>query len=571
MILSKTSKVFCNVIIVKTLAVVITTTAIPKHAGANTCDFKKVTNQCEFFKRLKPTDIIELPSGEKVPACTLSSVHSTEVEQAMAQIEENQVALRQYLASLPPASMSNTFKGFLEQRGFNNLASLTFASSRAEEMPWPPNQEGAPVRSVTLAEFVNHLRTNAGIEQNRIVELMRAADQNQNAVVAALMDTDQRGQYARTPAQTQAAFDRVKAETIEFLRQGKSDAELTPEIRSIIGRVNAYALANNTNNSGSICGPNRGSGGRNNTAFAYIELGPKMNYFPANTVQRTLAHEFAHSFDPCRSNNTVFQASPEFAQWVKEEQNVNNPRGVFGKVMPPGSEAALRGSEILGTPFTIDENPFRETYNCLINQASQGGRAGHPLNRGLGSFHMRSGASLAQVGPIQTEEQACQFTQGNEIFCDWVASQILEQMIKKDAAAAAGGSSAQVAAPPSKPKKSAPANSAQDQNVVRAPKGYEYMIYNLDEACAEEMSGRPMETASEHPSDRRRVNLILNNPTVAEAMGCERTPDSHVICPASQTFLASHAGAENSGAPVAVPPVKEKPRQQKSEEAQSVE
>ena len=510
------------------------------------CDFKSVTHQCEFFKNLKPTDIIQLANGEKVPACTLSAVFSAQAEEAMGKVEESQVELRDYLSSLPSSAMSTSFKQRLAELGLNNLGDLTYPNEAKVSVPWPPNKEGAKAKSVSVTQIINYMESQEGIDKDRLLRLLRASDQNQNRHVALSMDTDQRSEYLRTPQQTQAIFNQVKTNALEVLRQGQSDSQLSPEMQSVIGRVNAYYLSQNSSGQpGSLCGPGRGQGGRNNTAQGFIELGPKMNYFPAGAVQRTLAHEFAHAFDPCRSNTTMLRASEEFAQLARD-RGQNNPGNLFGIRLPPGSESQLMGSEVVGAPFSIDQNPFRDTYNCLINQGE--GRTGHPLNRGLGNFHTRQGEYLSQNGAVRSESQACEFSQGNEIFCDWFAAQVLEQTIKKD--------------PPPRPSPDRPL----PEGVVAAPPGYEYLIYNLDEACAEEISGAPSISGSDHPSDRRRVDLILNNPTVAEALGCPRTPDSEVICPASQTV--HHTGTTS---PTTAPSPSPQKKPQKKSDAHTVD
>lgn len=517
----------------------------------SSCDFKTVTNQCQFFKNLKPTDIIELANGEKVPACTLSSVFSAQAETALARAEEAQVALRDYIHGLPPSVMSSEFKSRLESLGYHNLGNLTYPNKNKLSLPWPPNQSGAAPKEVSIDELLAFWGGQQGLDRERFIAMVRASDVRvQRSETAISMDTRDRVEFLRTPAQTQAAFNQVKTEALAFLRQGRSDSELSPDMRSVIGRVEAYTLSNPgpSGSSPEICGPNRGQGGANNISRGFIDLGPKLNYFPGGTIQRTLAHEFAHAFDPCRSNVTLFKASDEFNRWVSTHQNVNNPRGVFGIAMPPNSEAQLMGSQVLGAPFSIDQNPFRETYNCLINQGE--GRSGHSLNRGLGNFHKGTGEYLAQNGPVRTEAQACEFTQGNEIFCDWFAAQILEQIIKKN--------------PPARPSPTRPL----PEGVVAAPPGYEYMIYNLDEACAEEIAGDPLYTGAEHPSDRRRADLILNNPTVAEAMGCPRTLDSQVICPASETVNFTGERAMAPPAETTKPP---KAKPQKKSEASTVE
>lgn len=515
MTLFKSIKYFCFILVL----------SFWSWSHAQTCDFKAVTNQCEFFKNLNPDDVIELANGEKVPACALSSVYSAQAETAMAGTEDAQVELRDHMAQIPTSIFSDRFKQNLAGIGFHRLGDLTHPSDRVKvNLPWPPNQNGAPVREVSTLEFMNYLQSQQGWDRSRLISLMRAADQNQNRQVALALDRPGDASLVRTPAQTRAAFEAVRSESLAFLSQGRSASELSPAMRSAIARVESYNIAiQNPMASGQppICGPNRGIGGRNNTGRAYIELGEKMNYFPATATYRTLAHEVAHSFDPCRSGVTTFRPSPEFANWVSTQPNVSNPEGIFMRDLPAGSEAVLRGSQVLAEPFSLDDNPFRETYNCLIQQGATG--RGHDLNRGLGRFHHRGQDYLNQNGSVQSQAQACEFTQGNEIFCDWFASQILEQMIQKDGAL-------------SNANPSASSTASSSPGVVKAPRGYEYLIFNLDEACAEEISGAPMITQGEHPSDRRRVDLMLNNPTVAEALGCERTPDQNIICPANQTM-----------------------------------
>lgn len=489
-----------------------------------TCTYASVTKQCTFFKNLNPNDIIELANGEKIPACTLSSVFSKTHEDALKQTEVAQVKLRNEILKTP--QLSDSFKSSLQDMGWNNLGRLTLNSQEPLMLPWPPNLPNATPRKVNSQEilaYFNNLPNGPAL-----LKLMQGADQNQRLFVALSLDQNGSKDFLRTPKQTELAFNTVKDETLQFLLQGKELNELTPEQRSLIGRVNSHSVITRQYDQPPICGPNRGQGGYNNIDRALIDTGPKMNYIPPTATYRTLAHELAHSFDPCRSNLTWFKASDEFSKWVKEAQGVDNPRRIFAKVLPENPEELLRGSQVLATPFEMQNHPFIETYNCLINQ---GGPQGHPLNRGLGRFHANGQDYLQEKGPVRKPEQACEFTQGNEIFCDWFAAQILARVINQKAQTTSPFTRAKGRRKSQMQKPRNLSANLKAENTIKAPAGYEYLIYNLDEACAEDISGESLTTKTDHPSQRRRTNLILNHPTVAQALGCPATPPEHVICP----------------------------------------
>lgn len=90
---------------------------------------------------------------------------------------------------------------------------------------------------------------------------------------------------------------------------------------------------------------------------------------------------------------------------------------------------------------------------------------------------------------------SCEYNQHNEVFCDMFATKIIVDHERSH-------------------------NQGSVKQFMGLPEDFNYFLYELDHACAEMLAGEDYESGYKHPSRRKRLDMMLTNPSVAKMFKC---------------------------------------------------
>ncbi len=339
-------------------------------------------------------------------------------------------------------------------------------------------------------------------------------------------------------------FEKARAGILAQLNLKKisSDDPQIQWIESMIKRIQTVRLSSTVN--GSIC-KSSSSPAHYEPLGHLIHICPWLYEAPESTLLQIIAHEFTHAIDPCVGSYPL----------LKEKGNYF--------VAVPKTPINQTDSEEISSSIPLSENPFLTTLQCLQSPDSIGvitrTQESHkklllkdlPNNQDPGFKEFAS--ILDHFDEQWKSHQACDHlfltgSQWSEAFADWMAAQVVAQDIQEET-------------DPQKKKLKAFESTLlflTYSQVCGYPKDSQLMKVDhrlkllgchkrqtpvwIDEKSSPDMSSTqtPDQSASKpngpehidtHPESKKRItHILLQEPAIRQALGCETTTHRWTHC-----------------------------------------
>lgn len=452
-------------------------------SGAEACSFESLTRSCAVFEG--PQEKMELSDGTFIPnfLALLKKAESRKI----AGIEENEkekeertkywqikYRLSQLLDTLPKEKLHPLFKIHVIENLLPVMVVL-YAKEVPDEKEfqflWPPDNpqrisshkvgdfrkslfslfSKAQIDSLTALaqESFNLVRSRTGSVQSDVIGEMRSVTQQRQTYVLKLADfvkerikeliTQGRGWRLLSPAEKQALG---RIQSVQFTKPDDERLWMSPYCSGIL--PNAYY----------------------DRATHSINLCLGFYHFPDSTLVSVIAHEMAHTIDPCLSQFPIYRV--DWAKFAAEEKagggGADRRRMIqILREIPQGTEVTSHLLDLESTPEVVrffekrgvlkrmhegvpyKEAVFSDVYACLKSERGGGFSSVNPkklqpLVREVAKY--RSEIREPAYDPAFDEKHILKtlsihpecvaldrYSQLGEAFSDWVAARVVGEFL----------------------------------------------------------------------------------------------------------------------------------------------
>ena len=341
------------------------------------------------------------------------------------------------------------------------------------------------------------------ITQNKIVSYLESIknDNNKNGI--------------------ERAIDRVK--TITF-----NPPSLTKTVNNVCQYPNAFYSP--TNHSFTVC--------------------PQLLDNPEASLMETMAHEIAHSFDPCNLSSAMTKKTgPLIVEDAPFDLDIKmNQTGINYSALDLGEPISMKHA--YQYPMKFNDNPFSNTLACLKNPTSVGAITWDPnvlketlkkslndlsengqtdINNGKLRYytylndHLEEFIDYKMGCDLQSAQINSGLSQLQEVFADKIASEIMARDLKGKSLKTAENDMLAIVA--SFPDACALTNST-DQDLINLAAKYHCPHFfensSENEKILHGLKFLELEKSDPHPLDDTRINkILLAHPDIKKALGCK--------------------------------------------------
>ncbi len=461
------------------------------------CSLETITDDCRFFTKLKPSSIVELPDGTQIPACFFSSI---DVQEEIKFNKEKELAQAELVKIINEQS-DEVFHPDFKTWALDNLdiIGFLFTTPYSRNILWPPNNPKKE-KQLSPQEFFDYLNDDLKSKIYPHASKLNGiwiSDKNKYG----FGDTFQ---FPKARQNQKNAFTKAKSLISGRIERDSSQLSASTFKNSVLTRIREYSLATGGEVDKVACAP--GYTAFNSLDSATVGVPPGHFFLGEEGLLRTMAHELTHTFDACRSHSRLIKPSEQRKEKMTQEYLKKWPNSKYLAPEKYLSDGDLQeGEQVLAEQFSIENSPYENVYKCLVSK------------EGVGLDHNKLSPETI------SSDQSCVSNQHNEAFCDWFAGLILGDYLSEKSQ----GRSKEATNRSTRTDKT-------ETNIIKAPEGFQYLIYTLDQACSEKFDTRgPVENS--HPPRNKRLNLMLMNPAVAKIFSCiPPEPPPCLLPPTSQ-------------------------------------
>jgi hypothetical protein len=489
--------------------------AATARAESPTCDVPDLIGQCEMFN--SPAGHFETRDQSVVLG------NPTRAPGELAELQESwgRAGLRSLSSASSPSGVGESLRRWiLSESSASTLKSLRGIEEKKDarqitfELPWPPDDDAAPMSRIPASEILGRLRSLLGPQNFDALTLSAEEHSVRSSQVEvsrqrSMEDLMTERANARR-SRSEELIERTRQATIETIRNGRNWADLSDAEKNILRRLETLAVDTRNNiNCGSILNP----GGSYDGSTHQVNMCSATAALPDEAIMLIMAHEMAHSIDPCSSRGPLVRVDTgrlrSRADRAKNQQSSGETMLInslaqsngLAQIYPPDLNTPMVQQLMREGILRIEqpalrpgEHPFRGTLECLTQPNTGGFRLGPWQQAMQGQNHHRCAPDTL-----------------NEGFCDWLASEVLGRELRNR---------------PARPR------AADNLQPWRAEATRVFPLFarnlcfpdptdptpeNVARLSPEEWEGRS------HPPARLRVeSVIFRNPLLREHFGCRQ-------------------------------------------------
>lgn len=500
------------------------------------CNESAVTKNCQIFAGKQDQVSFELSDGTTLKGPNANTAMAAAASnlafpsQAYAQQQSFQAEILEILDSI---SMPTASKLDIS----TNLRALFANPEGSFNLHWSPGSTKPTKKFTQALSVIKFLKEklnpenfkriqNIAEKMNEETENAQAAFMKQAQSETSVVGSDKRKQRG------QELFNYAKEKLTEIIRRGRNESELTQVEKNYIEKLKTVKL--NANPDMQQCPP--GQEQALYTALTHsVSICPATYASPDSRLVLVLAHEIAHSFDPCNSSNALYQVDeskmdslPEslrkYAAFSKGDNYINmnlqlsssDPSIIDGYL-----KAGFYKEVVPITP--ADSYLFKREYECMTK--NQGFRENTPSDTAItASYLKRSAAFHGKAADARSKEGARNYLKAlkkypqclrslahssemNEVMSDMLGTLVAEKFISENPPKTDLDLVGYL--PMTIKKCSKNAQSADSPNIKVTPEMF--ANFALDSV------------KDPHPSDAMRAERIyMNLPGMAAAFNCRR-------------------------------------------------
>lgn len=483
------------------LAFAILPFAISMTSKATPCGLADATNDCEAFRQ--DPGLIRFDDGTRIsaepdPFLTSSDreefsrrdVYGRTAAEILRQVPEARLhpRARTWISSTAAAETLLKFRGWRSK----DYGAMTMA------IPWPlespaPGLTEVPVREAMLALESSLGRPtldslDAAVGEHQVLITDRGARARQRYLATIDQDAIQHGERMDRLAERSIALARRR------ILRGRSESALSAEERNLLARA---SLVRFRRDAGQSCSSG-GVGAFYNAQSHSFAVCPASFALPDESLVMMMAHEVAHSFDPCLARGPLVQVDP---QRLRQWRNSREPDALTTSDRSFLDGLANSAGYAVIEPVRMTSPVVRSLLSAGILRVHEPGmtQASHPYSSVISCLATTQGGGFAAPTWNPAEADAnpeCQGHAINEAFCDWFGAEAL----------ASGPESLRRYDPPDR--------------LRRVVGGFASV------ACLHRPGQRPTDDeqalTQSHPAMTTRTNMIvLRNERLRQAIGCQ--------------------------------------------------